>query len=77
LYYQKCCVIDNIVVDKNNGASDGMKRRREDMMEERIVAINAWNEWAEGMAIEPSDVYKYGWLETIQKVKRQVEAVSC
>jgi hypothetical protein len=81
LYYQKCCVIDNIVVDKNNGASDGvgggMKRRREDMMEERIVAINAWNEWAEGMAIEPSDVYKYGWLETIQKVKREVESVSC
>jgi hypothetical protein len=47
------------------------------MMEERIVAINAWNEWAEGMAIEPSDVYEYGWLETIHEVKRQVEAVSC
>jgi hypothetical protein len=83
LYYQKCCVVDNIVMDNNsvtddsNSGGGSVKRRREDMMEERIVAINAWNEWAEGMAIEPSDVYEYGWLETIQEVKRQVEAVSC
>ena len=46
-------------------------------MEDRFVAINAWNEWAEGMAIEPSDVYEYGWLEVIRTVKTQVQQEDC
>ena len=35
------------------------------------------NEWGEAMAIEPSNVYGYRWLETIQRVKQQVEAQEC
>mmetsp|Transcript_56846 Transcript_56846/g.138383 ORF Transcript_56846/g.138383 Transcript_56846/m.138383 type:complete len:571 (+) Transcript_56846:348-2060(+) len=75
LYYQKCCLVSRSAVDGQEGT--GNDERIGDMMEERFVAINSWNEWAEGMAIEPSDVYEYGWLETIQKVKSKVENVSC
>jgi len=43
----------------------------------RFVVINAWNEWGEAMTIEPSDVYGYRWLETIQAVQKKVEQQSC
>lgn len=34
-----------------------------------MVVVNAWNEWGEGMAIEPDTVHKYKKLEIIKKVK--------
>ena len=37
--------------------------------EERFFVINAWNEWAEGMAMEPSDVFGMKFLETVKEVK--------
>jgi Glycosyltransferase WbsX len=73
LYYQKCCV-NHATVATYSGDDSGTTTNT---MEERFVAINAWNEWAEGMAIEPSDVYGYGWLETIQRVKRQIQDELC
>jgi len=32
-----------------------------------IVMINAWNEWAEGMTLEPSQQYGRGFLEALQR----------
>jgi hypothetical protein len=43
----------------------------------RFVTINAWNEWGEGMALEPSNVYDHGFLEIIRDVKHDVVAMQC
>ena len=43
----------------------------------RFVVINAMNEWAEGMALEPSTVYGYQFLETIQSVKQSILQNGC
>lgn len=35
----------------------------------QFVLINAWNEWAEGMALEPSDLYGRRFLEILKVTK--------
>lgn len=35
-----------------------------------IVVINAWNEWAEGAVLEPTEKFNYGYLEQILKITK-------
>lgn len=61
LYYEACC----FPLEKQMRES----KRKED--DDRFVLINAMNEWAEGMALEPSDLYGRRFLEVIRDVKQQ------
>lgn len=40
-----------------------------------FVFINAWNEWGEGMYLEPDTSNGYGYLEAVQEVMDQYKAI--
>lgn len=44
--------------------------------EDLYVVLNAWNEWAENMVIEPSARHGYRMLEAIRQAKEDVQSVS-
>jgi len=57
LYNESCCFP---VDDRRNVPKDD---------DDRFIVINAMNEWAEGMALEPSNVFGRQFLETIRDTK--------
>jgi len=44
---------------------------------QKFVIVNAWNEWAEGMALEPSTTYGTGFLDAVRDVKAQIRKEGC
>lgn len=67
LYYESCCFV--------NDMEERLKKEKDN--DDRFILINAMNEWAEGMAMEPSDVYGRRFLETILDTKKAIIQNGC
>lgn len=63
VYYETCCV--------SNGVQDDADE------DDSFVLINSMNEWAEGMMLEPSNVFGRRFLEAAKLVKLDVAASGC
>jgi len=50
------------------GLRDVVARLPRDESSERLVFLNAWNEWAEGNHLEPDLRHGTGWLEAVRRV---------
>lgn len=66
LYYEACCFPD---------INDRLSKNKKD--DDRFILINAMNEWAEGMTLEPSDAYGRKFLEIIRDTKDSITNGGC
>ena len=73
LYYQMCCHLQSPETTSSSSSSSF----HDDDTNDRFIAINAWNEWGEGMALEPSNVYGTRLLQVIRDTKAQVAQMDC
>ncbi len=57
-----------------NGLREAVQSVQNRPADDRIVFVNAWNEWAEGNHLEPDQRHGLGYLEAIRRVNCRVPA---
>ena len=67
IYYETCCFPQE----------GNFPKRDENDGDERLILINSMNEWAEGMALEPSDVFGRRFLQAVRDAKAKLMAIGC
>ena len=81
LYYETCCFPNDANVEQmqydNLSPLEAAERATARDADSRFIFINSMNEWAEGMALEPSDVFGRGFLKAIQDAKRTIKRQQC
>jgi hypothetical protein len=45
-----------------------MAKEISELRNQEIIFISCWNEWCEGMCLEPSDINGFGYLEAVKEV---------
>lgn len=65
------CIINNKVETFGNGLEGLIKKSIK--RENELVFINAWNEWGEGMFLEPDERNQYKYLQTVKEVMEKIQ----
>jgi hypothetical protein len=66
-YGTKGYIISNSTPDKFKKFLQSAKDISEKKAQE-IIFISCWNEWCEGMCLEPSKKYQFGYLNAVKDV---------
>lgn len=68
-YKERATFFSNTSID-NFGKALELVKTKVDNHDDKLVFINAWNEWSEGAYLEPDNKHKFAYLETIKKTFR-------
>lgn len=78
---KRAMIVRGATPEKFAGYITRLLLNRERDYDDRFLVINAWNEWAEGAVLEPTEQDGYGYLEALaealNRVEKEQEAAGC